>query len=99
MYKKSVARWFANEDNLKTFCAECAAMTDANYHTERQIMIARKFGFKEFESKFRNIDAVHTDAGCLFPDLSQWRWQLSVAMSKEIARLYGQELADIINLA
>lgn len=38
-------------------------------------------------------------SGCLFPDLSKWRWQLAVAMSKEISRLYGQSLADIINLA
>lgn len=99
MYKKSVASWFANKDNLKAFCEELSALTWDNCHTERQILIAHKFGFKDFESKFRNINAVHTDAGCLFSDLSQWRWQLAVAMSKEIARLYGQELADIINLA
>lgn len=99
MYKKSVANWFANEDNLRQFCVECAVMTDENYHTERQILIAHKFGFKEFERKFKNIDAIHTDAGCLFPDLSAWRWQLAVEMSKEIARLYGQTLADKINLA
>lgn len=99
MYKKSVASWFANEDNLRLFCEELSAFTWDNCHTERQITIAHKFGFNEFERKFKNIDAVHTDAGCLFPDLSKWRWQLADEMSKEIARLYGQELADKINLA
>ena len=96
MKSKKVAEWFANEGNLKSFCDELASLTDCNYHTERQILIAHKFGFKDLERKFRNIDAVHTDAGCLFPDLSQWRWQLADTMNKEIERLYGEELASRI---
>ena len=99
MYKESVAKWFANEDNLRQFCAECAAMTDENYHTERQILIARKFGFKELERKLKNLDAVHTDMGYLSDDLLHYRNELSKCISGKIAWLYGQELADIINLA
>lgn len=68
-------------------------MTDENCHTERLIFIANKFGFKELERKFRNIGAVHTDAGYLFPYLMQWRLQLAEAMHNEIKRLYGEELA------
>lgn len=99
MYKKSVASWFANEDNLRQFCAECAAMTDENYHTERQILIAHKFGFKELERKLRNLDAVHTDMGGLCGDLAIWRNELHKMINKEIARLYGQQLADDIEMA
>lgn len=99
MRKKAVVEWFANEENLNAFCKELAELTWCNYHTERQITIAKKFGFKELERKFRNIDAVHTDAGCLFPDLSQWRWQLAEIMHKEIERLYGEELASRIKRA
>ena len=99
MYKKSVATWFANENNLRQFCAECATMTDENYHTERQILIAHKFGFKELERKLRNLDAVHTDMGGLCGDLAIWRNELRKMINKEIARLYGQRLADVIEMA
>lgn len=99
MYKASIARWFANEDNLRTFCAECATMTDNNFHTERQIKIAHKFGFKELERKLKNLDAVHTDMGYLSDDLLHYRNELSKCITGKIAWLYGQELADIINLA
>lgn len=99
MYKKSVARWFANENNLRQFCAECAAMTDENYHTERQIKIAHKFGFKELERYLKNLDAVHTDMGYLSDDLLHYREELSECIVSKIAWLYGQDLADKINLA
>lgn len=94
-----VARWFATESNLQAFCNECAEMTDNNFHTERQIFIAHKFGFKELERKLRNLDAVHTDMGYIVPDLMQWRWQLRCIIIDEIARLYGQDLADAIGNA
>lgn len=99
MYKKSVARWFANEDNLRTFCAECAAMTDENYHTERQILIAHKFGFKELERKLKTLVVARTDMGYLSDDLLLYRNELSKCITSKIAWLYGQELADKINLA
>ena len=74
-------------------------MTDENYHTERQILIAHNFGFKELERKLKNLNAVHTDMGYLSNDLLHYRYELSKCISGKIAWLYGQELADIINLA
>ena len=99
MYKENVAKWFANEDNLNKFCAECAELTDNNFHTEREILIAHKFGFKELERKLKNLDAVHTDMGYLCNDLLHYRYELSKCVSFKIAELYGQRLADLINLA
>lgn len=99
MKNENVAKWFADEDNLRAFRKELKELTWINYHTERLIVVAEKFGFEDFERKFKNIDAVHTDAGCLFPDLSQWRWRLADAMYKEIERLYGEELASEIRNA
>jgi hypothetical protein len=95
-YKESVARWFAKESNLRAFCAECAAMTDSNCHTERQIMIAHKFGFKAIERQLRNLDAVHTDMGYLCEDLVEWRRHLGVLVSNAIEHFYGKELAEAI---
>lgn len=97
--KKDLVKWFANEDNLKAFCAECAELTDNNFHTKREILIAHKFGFKELERKLMNLDAVHTDMGYLSNDLFHYRNELSKCITSNIARLYGQQLADIINLA
>lgn len=99
MATREIAEWFADKGNLEAFCKELAELTRNNYHTERLIVVAEKFGFKDLERKFRNIDAVHTDMGHLCDDLFQYRSKLDKAMYGRIVWFYGQELADIINLA
>lgn len=99
MATREIAEWFADKENLEAFCNELAELTRNNYHTERYIKIAEKFGFKDLVRKFRNIDAVHTDMGYLCDDLLQYRSKLGKAMYGRIMWYYGQELGDIINLA
>lgn len=99
MIGKELAEWFSNEENMRLFFAELQAMTECNQHTEREILIAHKFGFKDFERKFRNINAVHRDMGYLCKDLLQYRYKLHRAMYERMVWYYGQELADLINLA
>ena len=80
-----------NSRSFKSAVTRAARYTDENDHTLASATMARAFGYKDMEKRYRDIERQHLRAGNLTPELSEQRRNADSEMEKRIKRDYGDK--------
>ena len=80
-----------NSRKFKSAVTRAARYTDENDHTLASATMARAFGYKDMEKRYRDIERQHLRAGNLTPELSEQRRNADSEMEKRIKRDYGDK--------
>ena len=78
-----------NSRAFKSAVTRAARMTDENYVTLASATMARAFGYKDIEKKYRQIEKEHFKAGNLTLSLQERRRSLDATTEKRIKKDYG----------